>query len=110
MAQLIPKVDPREIRNAGERVVAMALADQLPDDCFVYHSYPWLRSDRNNQKKVSLHEGETDFVIVHPKAGILILEVKGGEITYDADYRSWKRITSVTNNAIGRCRRQMMSR
>ncbi len=30
--------------------------------------YPWLRSDRNDKtKKVTLREGEADFVIVHPK-------------------------------------------
>ena len=37
--------------NAGdislkpERDVACALVDQLPSDCIVYHSYPWLKED-----------------------------------------------------------------
>ena len=92
MAKLIPPVDPREIANLGERDVAMALVEQLPDDCTVYHSYPWLRPQRNDRSgKVTLREGEADFVILHPKAGMLVLEVKGGEIEYDHENRRWLR-------------------
>lgn len=92
MARLIPKINPKDISNVGERDVAMALVTQLPDDCIIYHSYPWLKSDRNDRsRKVTLREGEADFVIVHPKAGILILEVKGGEIRYDNENRGWYR-------------------
>ncbi len=92
MARLIPKIVPQDISNVGERDVAMALVDQLPDDVVIYHSYPWLKSDRNDYtKKVTLREGEADFVIVHPKAGILILEVKGGVIHYDHTMRGWYR-------------------
>lgn len=90
MARLIPKIAPEEIRNAGERDVATALVEQLPDEVIIYHSYPWLRPDRHD-KKVTLREGEADFVIVHPKAGLLILEVKGGEIRYDHGNRGWFR-------------------
>lgn len=92
MARLIPKIAPEDIANAGEREVAIALVAQLPDECIIYHSYPWLRSDRNDRsRKVTLREGEADFVIVHPKAGILVLEVKGGEIQYDHEDRGWFR-------------------
>lgn len=92
MARLIPKIAPKDISNVGERDVATALVEQLPDNCIVYHSYAWLRADRNDRsKKVTLREGEADFVIVHPKAGILILEVKGGEIQYDHEGRGWFR-------------------
>ena len=92
MARLIPKIDPQDIANVGERDVAAALVNQLPDSCVVYHSYPWLRADRNDRSgKVTLREGEADFVIVHPKAGLLILEVKGGEIHYEHQGRGWYR-------------------
>jgi len=93
MAKLIPKINPEDIGNNGERIVAMALVDQLPDDCFVYHSYPWLRQERNeyNNRK-QLRQGEVDFVIIHPKAGLLVLEVKGGEIEYDNTSHEWIRV------------------
>ena len=84
MAKLIPKINPEDIGNNGERIVAMALVDQLPDDCIVYHSYPWLRQERNEyNNRTQLRQGEVDFVVIHPKAGLLVLEVKGGEIEYD---------------------------
>jgi hypothetical protein len=92
MARLIPKVSLDEIFLKPERDVAAALISQLPDDCIVYHSYPWLRSDRNERtRSVTLREGETDFVIVSPKLGFLVLEVKGGEIHYDEVDGLWYR-------------------
>lgn len=90
MARLIPKILPAEISNKGERDIATVLVEQLPDECVIYHSYPWLRMDRDH-KKVTLREGETDFVIVHPKFGLLVLEVKGGTIEYDETNRAWFR-------------------
>jgi len=45
---IIPKIDPREISNVGERDVATALVEQLPDEVIIYHSYPWLRAERND--------------------------------------------------------------
>ncbi len=93
MAKLIPAIDPTEISNLGERDIAIALVEQLPDDCVIYHSYPWLRPLRNDRSgKVTLREGEADFVILHPKAGLLVLEVKGGEIQYDFENRRWLRV------------------
>jgi hypothetical protein len=92
MARLIPKIAPQEISNVGERDVAIALTTQLPDEVIIYHSYPWLKPDRNDWSgKVTLREGEADFVIVHPKGGILVLEVKGGDIRYEHTDRFWYR-------------------
>ncbi|MGH2555485.1 MAG: AAA family ATPase [Actinomycetota bacterium] len=34
-------------------------------------------------------QGEADFVIAHPIDGILVLEVKGGELAYDPATRRW---------------------
>lgn len=92
MARLIPKIPVEEISLKPERDVARALITGLPDDCIVYHSYPWLRSDRNDRTgSVTLREGETDFVIVSPKHGLLVVEVKGGNIDYDPADRLWYR-------------------
>jgi len=92
LARLIPKVDIDEIAVKSERDTARCLVDQLPNDCIIYHSYPWLKTDRNDRGNTTIKEGETDFVIILPSHGMLILEVKGGEITYDEDSRDWSRV------------------
>jgi superfamily I DNA/RNA helicase len=92
MARLIPKVEIDDISVKPERDTARFLIDKLPPDCVIYHSYPWLRTDRNDQGNKTLREGETDFVIVLPSHGLLVLEVKGGEISYDPDTRDWSRV------------------
>ncbi|WP_293681286.1 NERD domain-containing protein, partial [Thiolapillus sp.] len=92
MAHLIPTLSVEEIDNKPERDVARALLEQLPNHVIVYHSYPWLRPDRNDRsKKTTLKEGEADFLILWPELGLLVLEVKGGEIRYDSDGRRWYR-------------------
>ena len=92
MARLIPRVSVDEIALKPERDVARALVDQLPDDCLIYHSYPWLKPDRNDRTgKVTLREGETDFVIILPSHGVLIIEVKGGDVYYDESKGRWFR-------------------
>ncbi len=92
MARLIPKVEIEDIDVKSERDTARYLVDQLPNDCIVYHSYPWLKTDRNDRGNTTIKEGETDFVIILPTHGMLILEVKGGEINYDEGSREWSRV------------------
>jgi hypothetical protein len=101
MARLIPKVAIEEISVKPERDVAQALVDQLPDECLIYHSYPWLKPDRNDKTgKVTLREGETDFVIILPSHGMLIVEVKGGEVFYDGKKSKWFRRIETWNKEI----------
>ncbi|MEZ8806044.1 MULTISPECIES: NERD domain-containing protein [Vibrio] len=92
MARLIPKVNIEDISVKSERDVARFLVDLLPDDCVIYHSYPWLRVDRNDKGSTTLKEGETDFVVIIPSHGMLVLEVKGGEIRYENETREWSRV------------------
>ena len=94
MATLVPKVSINEITVKPERDTARSLVEQLPDNCVIYHSQPWLRSDRNDKGIKTLREGETDFVIVLPGYGLLVLEVKGGDMTYDQDTQQWGRLLS----------------
>lgn len=77
MAILIPRKKPSSIDLAPERKVAEVLCNQLPDDIKVFHSYP---SDRE-----VIREGEADFVIVHPRYGIAVIEVKGGHMFYNSE-------------------------
>jgi hypothetical protein len=92
VARLIPETNPDEIPLKPERDVARALVQTLPNDCLVYHSLPWLRPERNDRgTKLYLREGEADFVILSP-FGLLVLEVKGGEVRYEAPTRRWYRL------------------
>jgi len=91
MAKLIPHADVTEISLKPERDVARALVETLPDDCLIYHSFPWLRPERNDRgRELYLREGEADFVILSP-LGLLVLEVKGGEIKYEQQAGVWYR-------------------
>ncbi len=63
--------DPSE---DSEYRVATALRT-LPDDWIVLHHVSW-QSQRGGRQG----DGEADFVILHPKRGLLVLEVKGGGI------------------------------
>lgn len=92
MARLIPKVEIEDISVKPERDVARFLVELLPDDCIIYHSYPWLRTDRNDKGNTTIKEGETDFVVIIPSHGMLVLEVKGGEIEFDSENRQWNRV------------------
>lgn len=85
MAFMRPDYDPDEIPHDSERQVYIALRDQLPNDYIVLHSYPWLRPDREG----ILREGEADFVVLHRDHGMLVLEVKGGELRYHHGH--WER-------------------
>ena len=49
MARLIPTLPVDDIPLKPERDVARALVEKLPNDCIVYHSYPWLRPERNDR-------------------------------------------------------------
>lgn len=77
MAKLIPHADPAGIVLKPERDVAQALVDTPPDDCLIYHSFPWLRPERSDRgRELFLRQGEADFVIL-TRLGLLVLEVKG---------------------------------
>ena len=93
MARLIPRIEIPDIALKPERDVARALTGQLPSQVLVLHSYPWLRGRRNDQSgKVTLQEGEADFLVFWPDKGLLVIEVKGGVIDYDPDSRRWNRV------------------
>jgi hypothetical protein len=94
MARLIPHADPSQITLEPERKVAEALCSQLQKNVVVFHSYPWLRPERDLDRPASrpvLREGEADFVVLHPRYGILVIEVKGGHLRFDTETQQWDR-------------------
>lgn len=85
---LIPQVELQHIPVGSERRVAQALMSTLDDGWTIFHSYCWLRSMPGYKKDV-LKEGEADFILLHRKWGLLILEVKGGDVRYDTEAGRW---------------------
>ena len=76
MAKFIPSVKPEDFNNSyGEKAVYEALRT-LNDQYTVFYSLSWVGI---NEKRTI---GEADFVIVHPDKGVLVIEVKSGEIEY----------------------------
>ena len=59
------KTRVRDRANAGEKKVLDALARHLEDDYTIWHNIPIMGCGH-----------EPDFVVLHPKRGLLILEVK----------------------------------
>lgn len=46
MAKLFPTLNPADISNPGERTVARALVERLPNRVEVFHGFNWLRRNR----------------------------------------------------------------
>ena len=70
-----------ENASASERPIFTAL-QQLPDLWRVFHSVAW-QSRRSGRQG----DGEADFVLLHPKHGLIVIEAKGGSITIkDGDW------------------------
>ncbi len=82
---LPPAVREDRYRRA-EVVVYDRLAASLGDDWTVFYSRPWLGVTRTGEEL----DGEADFVIAHPKLGFLMIEVKGGGISYDPSTDTWR--------------------
>ena len=63
--------------SEGEEMAYHAL-ETLGDDYTVFHSYCWLGDGVRTAV-----EGEADFLVLHPRHGILAIEVKAGGIDYE---------------------------
>ncbi|MGF9964523.1 NERD domain-containing protein [Bacillus rhizoplanae] len=81
MAIFKPDIEASFFNNYGERQVFKALS-KLSDDYVIIYSYDWLtRMPISNVQGM----GEIDFVVIHPYKGILVIEVKAGNIELDSN-------------------------
>lgn len=85
-----PEVLPRSIRTdprlRSEVTFYDALKAQLPPlGWCVFYSVPWIAPTKGGPPQ----DGEVDFVIAHPHRGVLVIELKGGEIRYDPVQTVW---------------------
>jgi hypothetical protein len=89
MALFIPPIDPDTIEYGSEADVARAMVKSLGTGYIVMHSLPWANPARDDIEAPA-REGEADFLILHRQHGVLVLEVKGGEIELKGR-RWWRR-------------------
>lgn len=88
MAKMIPEYGGRldeSIKSSAERRVYDVLRTSLPKEYTVLHSVSWIARNSNDFAL----DGEADFLLVHPLYGILVIEVKGGGIEFDAHSGEW---------------------
>jgi ATP:corrinoid adenosyltransferase len=71
-----PTLFTGDVKSPAEAKVFDLLREGLGDDWDVFHSVSWVRRD----KRAGSIDGEIDFVLAHPREGIVVLEVKGGDI------------------------------
>src|SRR5439155_25987944 len=72
---------------SAERRLYEGFLAQLSQEYVVYHSVDWVLSP--SQPGGPPTQGEADFVIAHPADGLLALEAKGGQLSYDPATRRW---------------------
>jgi len=84
MAKMIPPNFDPTTTSAAEETLYYRLQNHLEDDWTVLHSLPWL-----DQSRPRLREGECDFLLLHPRYGLLVLEAKSGTPHYDGKNAEW---------------------
>ena len=83
--QNIPSWVSQDRRRSAEIKVFNKLEKVLDDKWTVFYSRPWYGINQSGGEI----EGEADFILAHPDHGILFLEVKGGQISYEPDRSQW---------------------
>lgn len=88
MARMLPDlsdVQLSELRSRAEARFYECCRAQLPAEIVCLHSTGWIFRDSSGR----LREGEADFTLLIPTFGVLVVEVKGGGVTYDPKTDSW---------------------
>ena len=80
MAIMIPDT-PKEFDPKSQEGLMFDELNNLPDEYYVFHSFSIV-----TLKGSVIQESETDFVIFHPKKGIICLEAKAGQVDYRDGY------------------------
>jgi len=78
MAIMIPAECDLNRRPMSERIVFEAIKKYLSDEWRVFHSFDYVVRSLSKKR----WDGEIDFLLYHPQKGLLVIEVKGGAISY----------------------------
>ncbi|MEG4628682.1 nuclease-related domain-containing protein [Microcoleus sp. AR_TQ3_B6] len=83
MARMIPKKLSSRTQSYAEKTLFQIFEKNLSDDYVVFHGACWQHIG------YVIEDREADFIIIHPDRGILIVEAKGGKISYDPVNMAW---------------------
>ena len=90
--QIFPKISENDLSNlpsSAEAKFYRACRDQLSDEIIVIHSLSLMSPISTGGHSI----GECDFVIFDPNNGVLVVEVKGGGVTFNPkDDQGWRSI------------------
>jgi hypothetical protein len=82
----LPPAIRDEPKSRAEVHVYDALRDQTSRKWTAYYHVSWLGAMRTGGPP---KDGEADFILTHPRFGVIVLEVKGGGIRYEGPRRQW---------------------
>ena len=88
MARMIPHLSDEQLKAFPSRAEARfyeVCRDNLPADLVVIYSANWIYRDARGR----LNEGEADFTILSATGGVLVVEVKGGGVSFDPATGNW---------------------
>lgn len=91
MPKLLPDLsdsDLLNIKSSAERCFYAAARAQLPSEWTVLFSTPLIGTTLSGRK----YDGEADFVILVAGYGMLVVEVKGGGVTYNPASGAWQSV------------------
>lgn len=81
----LPGFATADPRRAAERTMYEALERGLSDEHRAFYGIAWLARRRDGSGR----DGEADFVVAHPKRGMVVIEVKGGAVARDGASGRW---------------------
>lgn len=85
MARMYPNQLAADTESRAERHLYEAFRDELDSSYTVFHSVNWQSLEPDGRPR----DGEADFVIAHPKRGILVMEAKAGTIRCNSRTGHW---------------------
>lgn len=80
MAYMYPNVDSRDLYGPLAEKRTYEELKGLSNEYSIFHSVHWMK---NNERTNHISWFENDYVILHKRFGILVLDVKGGEIRWE---------------------------
>jgi Nuclease-related domain len=82
---MIPAAPVEGSTSTAERRLFERVHEDTAEELVAFHSVAWLVPGERGRPQ----QGEADFVLAHPEHGVVVLEVKGGGIRYDAASGKW---------------------